>query len=815
MNHIKYLTLLAFLFLTENLVFAQSQTIVKGTVLDENSKPMQYVTIMATEQGKQVPYKGITTNDKGVFQLALQKGKKYTLGVFFIGYNRLTLPINTDSLSIQNMEEIKLTVEPVKLKEIVVRPMIEVSPDEIVYNITSDPERVKSNMLQIFQKVPLIHVMPDGRISVGDQDKKFIITRNGRIDALLNINGMSYDEVIRKLPAMGFTKVRVLTDPPKKYGEVQYVVDIVADNSVALWGIVGNDKLGYDMGPGVLDNTTSFSSSADIIRVSGGIGYSNISPPKNSLEKWLKTYSQNSILDQYQSNSSASDRYNSNLAMSVDITKKHYIYLTFGFNYSTSKSSVSSTSKKSIADSIVEKYNSEYVGHYTGRSWRGNISYQFDFKQSYRNLTISYLVTSNPSSGNTILKNYGILDYNNSSILTNKSTEALNHKFQIDYKDRLFKKIPMSIGLGYLNLNYNNSISSFNELNTVWLENLDGYSRQLRYNNIINGYMKLGIFNKKTISISTNLSANYLINGAGSKLIIKDLEQNIKEEVLILSPGMNMSYLFKEKSFIMALRFSYALTPLRPNLDQLSNYTDKTNPNFLKTGNPNLRPEIFHTLSLRLEDKLLSPQFIYNFSNNRIASFSFKNKEGQLVESYENANKFQMFHLGVAKVFMSKNGVFYIQSLFVSTYTNNKTSKGTTEGLGVMLYFSGSLKLNNNLFFTGNCNYSDNWEKGYSTSHNKQPFNPILGVRYSILKGKEPKWDIDLEANILDWNSGTTMHVLDPDFELRDINSTQRIPMSITIKYRFGKFKVLPIKKTKEETKISGFSDGNVPNVTM
>jgi len=798
-----------------NLAVAQKTTLVKGTIVDEQNKPLQFVTVIAIDKVGQIMSKGITSNENGSFQLSLLQGKKYSIKFNCVGYKLQLLDISTDSLLMKDLGFVKMEIAPINLKEVVIRPLIERTADEITYNITSDKERARSNMLQIFQKVPLIHVMPDGRISVGDQDKKFIITRNGRIDALLNVNGMSYDEIIRKLPAMGFTKVRVLTDPPKKYGDVQYVVDIVTDSSVALWGIVGNDQLGYDLGSGVLNNATAFSSSADIIRVSGGIGYSNISPPKTSSEKWMKTYSQNSILDQYQSNSSVSDRFNSNLTMSLDITKKHYIYLSFGFNYSASKSNVASATKKSISDSIVEKYNSDYVGHNTGRSWSANISYQFDFKQTYRDLTISYLLTSNPSSGNTILKNFGILAYNNSSILTNKSTEAVNHKLQIDYKDRLFKKISMSIGLGYLNRYFDNNIYSFKDLNATWLENIEGNSRQLRYNNIINGYLKLGILKKKNISISTNISANYLINGAGSTLIIKNLEQKIKEEALVLSPGMNMSYLFNEKSFFKSVQLTYALNPLRPNLDQLSNYIDKTNPDFLKTGNPNLKPEIFHTISIRLENKFLSPQFNYNFSNNRITSHTYRNTEGQLVESYENASKFQMFYFGFAKVLMSKNGVFYIQTLIVSSYTKNKTASGTTEGLGASLYISSSAKFNKYLSLTGDCYYSDNWDKGYSTTRNKHPLNTTLGLRYSIFKGIEPKWGIDLKANILGWDTGSTKHVFDPDFELRDINSTQRIPISISIKYLFGKFKVLPIKKAKEETKISGFSDGNVPAVTL
>lgn len=139
-----------------------------------------------------------------------------------------------------------MNADHVQLQEVVVRPLFEVTASEMIYNITADPDRETSDMLSMFDKIPIIEIMPNGKIIVEDENKTFIILRNGRPDALLNQEAMPYEDVMRKLPAMGFTKIKVINNPPLKYKGYDYVIDIETDASMRLVGAVGRFKSEYD-----------------------------------------------------------------------------------------------------------------------------------------------------------------------------------------------------------------------------------------------------------------------------------------------------------------------------------------------------------------------------------------------------------------------------------------------------------------------------------------------------------------------------------------------------------------------------------------
>jgi hypothetical protein len=808
MHLLKRPALLSTILLFTNTLSAQNQTIVKGSVVNEQNKAMPYVTVMATEKGKTIPYKGIITGEKGFFQLPLLQGKNYSVKIAFMGYKQATLNVNTDSLTVKDIGILKLEPQAIKLKEVVVRPLVELSTDEIIYNITSDPDREKSNMLQIFQKVPYINVMPNGKIIVGEPDKKVRVTRNGHIDALFNTNNMSLDDILRKLPAMGFTKIRVMLAPPKKYKDCDYVVDVTADEDVSLWGIVGVAQSGYNFGSGSTDNSISLNSSIDVVRVSGKIGATNTSSPESMSEEWLNTFKDNSMLEQHQTTGSSSDEYNGSLALSYDISKTQYIYMDLGFNQITSRSFASSSSQKNIADNVVEQYTSNNNRHSNSKSWSGQLCYQLDFKNINRSLNISYLITSNPVNDNNILRNQGILDYNNNSDLTITKTDAYNHKFQVDYSDRLAGFLPIYVGLGYLNQNYNSRISLFNDQNEVWIESTEQYSRQFRANQIIDGNLYSSLKINKRFSVSSHIVANYLINGAGSKLYNGNLEQNIKEKELIFSPDISLSYSLKNKKKRRSFSLSYKLSQLRPNLVQLSNYVDKTSPNFMKTGNPNLKPEAFHSFSLRLNNNFLSPSILYSFSNNKISTCWIKNSDEQLIQSYENANRYQSLGLSLFKVLIGKNNRYNISTHFTGSYIESKTTKGDiSNGFRLNFIANGYLVICNRYSINGTFIYFDNWTKGYAINRNDMPVSANLKLNYGFLKDSNPIWVIGIGANIFGWNTGAKATVTTLDYELKDNSSIRKLPLSFSISYHFGKFKVELVKETRKKARISGFSD--------
>lgn len=110
-----------------------------------------------------------------------------------------------------NIGTVKLEVKEEQLGMVTVKPLVEVSADQITYNLMADPDREKSSLHAILDKVPLIERNIKGDLYVGDEEKKFLVVRNGKVDALFDGN---INDLLKSIPAKGFATVTVMLAPP-------------------------------------------------------------------------------------------------------------------------------------------------------------------------------------------------------------------------------------------------------------------------------------------------------------------------------------------------------------------------------------------------------------------------------------------------------------------------------------------------------------------------------------------------------------------------------------------------------------------------
>lgn len=81
----------------------------------------------------------------------------------------------------------------------------------------------------------MIEIDPMGKIIVGSRDKKYIVLRKGREDALFDFRHVTFEDMIKRLPAMGFTTFEIWTVVPK-YKDYDYVINILPDPTSACLG---------------------------------------------------------------------------------------------------------------------------------------------------------------------------------------------------------------------------------------------------------------------------------------------------------------------------------------------------------------------------------------------------------------------------------------------------------------------------------------------------------------------------------------------------------------------------------------------------
>lgn len=134
-----------------------------------------------------------------------------------MGYRDTVCRIQTNGVTI-DLGHLALNTQSHQLEQVTVKPAITVNADRITYNFEHDKDRATSNLMTMIQKMPLILVDDfTGKIYVEAQNKTYIVLRNGRVNALFSNSTVSFDQMLEKLPAMGFTQFEIWQLPPPRY----------------------------------------------------------------------------------------------------------------------------------------------------------------------------------------------------------------------------------------------------------------------------------------------------------------------------------------------------------------------------------------------------------------------------------------------------------------------------------------------------------------------------------------------------------------------------------------------------------------------
>ena len=275
-----YVILLSFFYVQTSQAQKGSWVTIRGKVVDSVSKEaVMYATVVIKRDWKSnVLIKGVVTDADGIFEIQVKKQQ----GVFCIqrlGYMQFQKELSLNVPDIIDLGVIEMQRAHYKLKEITIKPLIEESADEIRYNLKQDPDRDSANMLEMLEKIPILEISPSGKIHIANSTN-YVVVRNGKVDAMFA--GMQLHEILKKLPAMGFETIRILRNPPLRYGDVDYVLDIVADRSKRVVGAIGYTSGHHHSYEGRTALTASTSFSSEKLRGYIGAVFTKIESPEES-----------------------------------------------------------------------------------------------------------------------------------------------------------------------------------------------------------------------------------------------------------------------------------------------------------------------------------------------------------------------------------------------------------------------------------------------------------------------------------------------------------------------------------------------------
>ena len=253
--------------------------VIQGQVVEKDTKePLPYATVALTQLPDMTRIiKGVVTDGTGHFKLTASKGT-YNLIIRNIGFRNFVKKLTPDMEDNIDLGVIELQVQPEVLGMVTVKPLVEVTADQITYNLMADPDREKSSLHAILDKVPLIERNIKGDLYIEDEGKKFLVVRNGKTDALFDGN---INDLLKSIPAKGFATVTVMLAPPEHYGDYDYVVNITTDKTARLYGAVGMIKGIGDVNNGLFDSESGIISSLNKVRLNVGVELDSKNAPES------------------------------------------------------------------------------------------------------------------------------------------------------------------------------------------------------------------------------------------------------------------------------------------------------------------------------------------------------------------------------------------------------------------------------------------------------------------------------------------------------------------------------------------------------
>ena len=798
--------LLIFLFIGVSVsIFAQTTYTIKGVVTDEKSGGgIPYATISLQKDSIATNFlKRAAADVSGKFEIevALDSGS-YLVHIEATGFVTLLQPIElADNRKIDagKFVMIEAGTELTEVQVVATRPLVTMDLDRITYDTQSDPESATSSLFDMLRKVPMVTIDGEDNIQVKGSTS-FKIYLNGKPSNIITKNPT---DVLKSMPANSIKKIEVITDPGAKHDAegVTAILNIVTQS--ALQGYQGSVRASVNT-LGRIGAGGYISSKIGKLGVTANYNYNQYGTPYWS-ESSTENFGENmpyKFMNSYSSGKYNGGYHYGNLELSYEFDSLNLLSASFGVYGGQWKTPAANSRTYMMNEDrdTISAYNSLGNSISDYMSYSGNVNYQRTFKKPEQLFTLSYLFDLSPSKSEniSIIENNrafdSILNPNEMNMKYISLGRSDQHTFQIDYTEPFKdKKHVIEAGLKYI-LRYNgseNDYKLYNEETRQYDLDTNRIRNNMDYYQHIFGAYASYTFKLKKFSLRVGAR----LEGTFQDVRFLDMpNQNFTAKFFDPIPSISLNYKPTDKS---NFRFSYNNGISRPSIWYLNPYVNDSDPYNISYGNPNLKSERSHRLSLSYG--YVAKKFNLNIStyssivNNSIESVRTLRYDGVLVSTYENIGSYA-----------SVGGSFYINynpwkwlrfwtqgSGSYTQYNNNDYSYGTYR-LNAYGGFNFTLpwKLKFNLGGGGSTPWVGYKREGSAWYY----YNASLSRAF--LKGD--KLTISLDANnpfekYRKWKGKTWEENV---FERRSVSKQLSRQFGISISWRFGEMKA-QIKKAE------------------
>jgi hypothetical protein len=767
-----------------SMIVASQTGTVKGTIMNQNNKPVELVEVILINKDS-IALKSEFTNSNGIFEMQTEKGE-YVLQARENGKIVYKQTINLmDNLDLGN---IKIIENKQQLNEVVVtskKKLIERKVDRLVFNVENSISATGGDAIDALKITPSIRVQDEQISMVGKSGLAVMVD-----DKIIQLTGEDLINFLKSIQSDNIKSIEVITTPPAKYeadGNSGIVNIKLKKAKLDSWNMSVNSAYKQSTyATGTIGN--SFNYQKDKLSL-----FSNLNYVKGAIKRtendeiyyptqiWITDFNKKLY----------SNGLNGRIGLDYNVTNKW----STGIQYLGSKNNpktnekdfgVISNNKTPINFYIITNAENIKMNLFNSLNWHNNID--IDTLGRKISTDFDYFTLSNNNNRNfatqELDKNYnqisnGFLSTNNMGIQTIK-----NYSGKIDFEHPLsFANLSYGIKISFTETNNElkffdtttgNLILNTNQSNTFNLkENIQSlyFSGDKKFGNE-KWEAKIGLRMENTQTLGLSLTLN----------------QNKKNSYLEYFPTTYLQYTYNEKHIFS---LDYGRRIQRPSYSSLNPFKFYSSKYSYSEGNANLLPQFSNTIELKhaYNDFLFSSLFYLNETQG-IGDVPFVDVNTN-TQYFTKLNYFSFNSFGLSESYTFKrydwwesNNELYV-SYAKSKFTNNILEE--TKGLGFSVSTNNTFILNKSKTIKGAINYS------------------YTGPQYDLLYKNEQTSSLDLSLKFSPTKNNIQIALVSQDIlrsnlsyrttytnNLKQISSSygDRRFFRISIVYKFGNKKV-------------------------
>ncbi|WP_326984800.1 TonB-dependent receptor [Chryseobacterium sp. MYb264] len=736
----KILWLLLFTF---NFLWLNGQKFsIDGKISDAEKKPIENATVYLIKQKDSSIINYTSTNKEGKFSLKTEELKEpsilsvdadklapYSKKFDKIDQSYTLEEILLDKIRSSDIEEVKITVSPIKIKK-----------DTIEFNASAIKVRPDSNIEELLKNINGVEIDNDGKITVNGKEVDQIMIngkpffdKSGKIalknipaDIIKNIQFTTTktkeEELTGKTPKSenktinfnidekknkGFlTKLAVGYGSDKRY-EINsfssYFKDktkislVASSNNINTSGNFNDDdsrrnsRAGSSM-KGIQRSTTvglnysdSFSKDIDL----DALGLTRTSSNMETASKVSKTTflpDFNLKTDSENSGENNSEQYNFNSSLQIKADTANTIYFSPTFSHSKTNGVSLGNSTTFKNGELLNKSESSTHSDSESNNFSPSIYYVRKFKKQNRNFSanISTSISENKSNNlvnsQTLFYENGAEDVSKRDVrnqLSQNKSQSNNYAFDARYTEPVSDSVTVSMGLRFnskSNMNerlvndFDQNTGQFSQYNLALSNSSDEKANELTPEITVNlNKKKFNLWASASLAF-TNIRYNSTFNGS---------DYNLQRSFLLPNYNAGFQYKLKQNS---TLSIYNSTTFNSPSSQNLIPYVDESNPLVTYQGNPDLKNSWANMSSVSFNTYNIPKNMNYfvnvsfTFNNNDTTNFSYYDDSGKQFTTYTNisGNKNASLFGGFSKTFKWEENRLTISPRASINYRFNK-----------------------------------------------------------------------------------------------------------------------------------------------